>query len=132
LEAAELICDAEVAFPCSSRRIENGIMACRSANDSDGELLIEKSVCVDPLNATTLDECGCCSDTCVLTCPCECEDGAGYLTEPIRKHPFLDGEEEMRGGILDDVYKVVVCAEKLKSVTAVNMGRAQCLEECVL
>lgn len=128
LEPAELTCEAEETFPCSSRRVENGIMACRSADDENGDLLFEKSVCLDPLNATTLDDCGCCGETCVLTCPCECEGGAGYLTEPVRKRPLQEGEE----GMPDDIFKVVVCAEKLKAVTAVNMGRAKCLEECVL
>ena len=130
--AAELICDAAESFPCSTPRVEEGILACRSAKDDEGNLLFEKTVCVDPLDATTAEECGCCGGECVLSCPCTCANEAGYLTEPVRKGPPHAGEDGWMDEMPDDIFKVVVCAEKAKSLSAVNLGRAMCLEECEL
>ena len=122
----ELTCTTEETFECAFRRNSTGILACRSWTTPDGLASFNKTLCVNPAMTSIEDTCGCCDGACPTECSCECNEGEGYWIEPERRnhyHNSMDGEEDED---TEDDFKMIVCAPKLKAVTAVAEGRASC------
>lgn len=130
----------EEQFPCSSKRIEAGVFACRTipAGWAGGEDQV-KTVCADPSAAAETDICGCCEGECPTECPCTCDDGAGYWIEKEphqghhkkgwwRRHEDEAEDEEVE----EEATTMLVCVPQLRALTAVAMGKATCLATCEL
>ena len=133
---ATLTCaDDEESVPCASAQVTGGVLACRTFPVGLADPEGTKTVCADPAVAHPTDFCGCCDGPCTTDCPCECNGETGYW---IIKNCFGSdcgykyGVDDDDIDAEDEAVEVLVCAPKLRAITAVASGKATCLDTCNL
>ena len=125
----------DVTVACSSRRVAEGYLACRTIPGRWGQEDTPRTVCADPAAALDTDECGCCGGACPAECTCECNGGLGWWIEKTGSGMCGGGHDGKWGDDVDteeDAPQVLVCAPKLHATTAVASGQATCFNTCSL